>query len=238
MTLENSTICNGIKRLAPLSMARFLTDSGHKDGAHLVLAHGAGAPMTSPFMTAMATVIAAAGITVHRFEFAYMAARREGGSRRPPPKISALMQEYRDAVTEICGTLSADQPLFIGGKSMGGRVASLIADDVNAQGRVRGLVCLGYPFHPPGKPDVLRTAHLQCLACPALIVQGERDPFGTRDEVATYTLSNAITLEWLPDANHDFKPRAKSGVTHDENLAGAAHAVARFVTQELVTTQV
>jgi hypothetical protein len=122
-------------------------------------------------------------------------------------------------VTEICGTLSADQPLFIGGKSMGGRVASLIADDVNAQGRVRGLVCLGYPFHPPGKPDVLRTAHLQCLACPALIVQGERDPFGTRDEVATYTLSNAITLEWLPDANHDFKPRAKSGVTHDENFA-------------------
>ena len=119
-------------------------------------------------------------------------------------------------------------PLLIGGKSMGGRVASLVADDLYAAGRIAGLVCLGYPFHPPGRPDQLRTAHLEHLACPALIVQGERDPFGSRAEVEAMRLSLAIRFHWAGDGDHDLGPRGGSGFTRKGNLAAAADAVAAF----------
>ncbi len=141
--------------------------------------------MRTPFMEAVARLLAERNIATVRFEFAYMAARRQGGSRKPPPKAERLMDEYRAAVAG----LPAGAPLLIGGKSMGGRVASLVADELHAQGRIAGLVCLGYPFHPPKKPDQLRTAHLVGLRCPALIVQGDRDPFGSRSEVEGLALS-------------------------------------------------
>ena len=131
--------------------------------------------MGTPFMEAVARLLADRNIATVRFEFAYMAARRQGGSRKPPPKAERLMDEYRAAVAG----LPKGAPLLIGGKSMGGRVASLVADELHAQGRIAGLVCLGYPFHPPKKPDQLRTAHLVGLRCPTLIVQGDRDPFGS-----------------------------------------------------------
>ena len=95
--------------------------------------------------------------------------------------------------------------------------------------RSLGLICLGYPFHPPGKPERLRTAHLEEITCPALICQGERDPFGTKDEVAGYALSPAIGLEWLPDGNHDLAPRKASGHTKDGNWRAAAEAISGFV---------
>ena len=113
------------------------------------------------------------------------------------------MDEYRDAVA----ALGAKRPLVIGGKSMGGRVASMVADELAAKGRIAGLLCLGYPFHPPGRPEQLRTAHLETLHTPALICQGTRDPFGTRDEVAGYMLSKAIAIAWFEDGDHDLKPR-------------------------------
>jgi len=119
-------------------------------------------------------------------------------------------------------------PVFIGGKSLGGRVASMIAEDVYRQGKIAGLVCLGYPFHPPARPDSLRTAHLQGLAIPALICQGTRAPFGTREQVKEYRLSDAIDLFWLDDGDHDFKPRKASGLTHAQNIGAAAHAVAAW----------
>ena len=148
--------------------------------ARFLCAHGAGAGMESPFLDKLLRACwPTRGIAILRFEFAYMAARRQGGSRKPPPKAERLMDEYRAAVA----ALPTGAPLLIGGKSMGGRVASLVADELTPQGRIAGLVCLGYPFHPPKKPEQLRTAHLAALACPALIVQGERDPFGTRAEV-------------------------------------------------------
>jgi predicted alpha/beta-hydrolase family hydrolase len=118
--------------------------------------------------------------------------------------------------------------VLIGGKSMGGRVASLVADELHAAGSIVGLVCLGYPFHPPNKPAQLRTAHLERLACPALIVQGERDPFGGRAEVEGYALSAAIRLHWASDGDHDLGPRGASGFTRKGNLAAAADAVAAF----------
>jgi predicted alpha/beta-hydrolase family hydrolase len=115
--------------------------------------------------------------------------------------------------------------VVIGGKSMGGRIASMIADDA----AVTGVVCLGYPFHPPGKPERLRTAHLETLKTSTLIVQGTRDPFGTREEVASYSLSAAIEVEWMEDGDHSLKPRKKSGRTLEDNLAEAVDAIVSFI---------
>jgi predicted alpha/beta-hydrolase family hydrolase len=187
-------------------------------------AHGAGAGMETAFLKAVADLLAARGIATWRFEFAYMAARRQGESRKPPPRAERLVEEYRAAVAAV----PKGGQLVIGGKSMGGRVASLVADELHAAGRIAGLACLGYPFHPPNKPDQLRTAHLATLACPALIVQGERDPFGSRAEVEGYGLSPAIRLHWAGDGDHDLGPRGGSGFTRKGNLAAAADAVAAF----------
>ena len=186
-------------------------------------AHGAGAGMETPFLSAIAALLAERGLTTYRFEFGYMAARRQG-TRKPPPKAERLTQEYRAAVA----ALSAGVPLIIGGKSMGGRVASLVADELYREGCVVGLACLGYPFHPPKKAEQLRTAHLMALRCPALIVQGERDPFGTRAEVEGYGLSPAIRMHWACDGDHDLGPRGGSGFTRKGNLAQAADAIAEF----------
>ena len=135
----------------------FLTTRPDRPIARFVCAHGAGAAMNSPFLNTVAALLADRGLSICRFEFAYMAARRQGGSRKPPPKAERLMDEYRSAVA----SLPDGPPVLIGGKSMGGRVASLVADDLHAAGRIVGLVCLGYPFHPPNKPAQLRTAHLE-----------------------------------------------------------------------------
>jgi uncharacterized protein len=195
--------------------------TGPSDAAvRYLCAHGAGAGMETPFLKALAALLAEPGVATYRFEFGYMAARRQG-ARKPPPKAERLMDEYRAAVAAV----PAGAPLIIGGKSMGGRVASLVADELYAAGRIAGLACLGYPFHPPKKPEQLRTAHLTALACPALIVQGERDPFGTRAEVEGYGLSPAIRFHWAGDGDHDLGPRGASGFTRKGNLAAAADAV-------------
>jgi predicted alpha/beta-hydrolase family hydrolase len=143
----------------------FLT-SGPDDARITVLpAHGAGGPMDSKSMATAADALAAAGFRVVRFEFGYMASRRASGSRRPPPRADKLNGEYVAAVTQ----LDCKGQLITGGKSMGGRVASMVADDLYKADKIAGLLCLGYPFHPPGKPDNLRTAHLAALKAPTLI---------------------------------------------------------------------
>jgi predicted alpha/beta-hydrolase family hydrolase len=190
----------------------------------LLLAHGAGAPMDSAWMNAVAEKLAGRGIRVVRFEFAYMAARRSG-QRKPPPRAEKILGEYHEAVEALGPT----KRLFIGGKSMGGRIASMVADELFKQGRIAGLVCLGYPFHPPGKPEQLRTAHLETLSAPALICQGTRDPFGTREEAAGYRLSPSIAIHWLEDGDHDFKPRRP--LTLDGNLDSAVERMDGWMTQ-------
>ncbi len=203
----------------------FLLDGDASGRATVLLAHGAGAPMDTPWMTAVTERLAAGGLRVARFEFAYMAARRDGGPKRPPPKVELLADEYRAAIA----ALPRDGPLVIGGKSMGGRVASLIADEQFDAGRIAGLLCLGYPFHPQGKPEKLRTAHLATLRTPALICQGTRDPFGTRDEVAGYELSGTIRLHWLDDGDHDLKPRRRvTGLALEDHLSSTAEAVGKW----------
>ncbi len=209
-------------------MENFITTGSDGDVvATLLLAHGAGAAMDSRFMNEIAALLAERQIEVIRFEFPYMMSRRLTGKRKPAPKAETLKEAFLAAIHEIDDL--ARGPLAIGGKSMGGRVASLIADQAFAQGRITSLVCLGYPFHPPGTPEAIRTAHLEPLKCPALIVQGERDPFGTRAEVEAYKLSPQIALHWLGDGDHDFGPRGASGLTRKGNLMAAADAVTAFL---------
>ena len=202
-------------------MTAFLRDGPGDAEMQLVLAHGAGAPMDSPFMDAIAHAVGLAGISVVRFEFDYMAKGREDGKRRGPDRGPKLMERYREVLAE----LGAPNRTVIGGKSMGGRIASMIADEAG----VAGLVCLGYPFHPPGRPERLRTAHLQSLQTPTLIIQGVRDRFGIPEEVAEYELSSAIDVLWMEDGDHSLKPRKKSGRTNEQNLSEAAAAIVRFV---------
>ena len=194
-----------------------------------ILAHGAGAPMDSPFMAAFAEGIGAAGIRVARFEFPYMARRREDGKRRPPDREPALISRWNAVVDDLRRTGAPRRRLFIGGKSMGGRIASLIADEA----AVAGLICLGYPFHPPGKPERTRVGHLGALRTPTLVVQGERDPLGSREDVAGYALSAAIRLRWLADGDHGFRPRKASGRTEARNWEEGIQAVVDFVDQGL-----
>jgi predicted alpha/beta-hydrolase family hydrolase len=195
---------------------------GPGDAAHtIVLAHGAGAPMDSPFMNRVSTGLAARGIRVVRFEFPYMARRRTEGRRGAPDREPALRARWKEVIERFGG----GPRVVVGGKSLGGRIASMVADEVKA----RGLVCLGYPFHPPGDPSRLRTAHLADLRTPALIVQGTRDPFGTREDVAGYALSGAIRIAWLEAGDHSFKPPARSGRTEAQNLEEGIAAVAGFV---------
>lgn len=191
----------------------------------IILAHGAGAAMDSKWMDAMCEALSQQDLQVIRFEFAYMAARRTTKKRSPPPRAESLQDEYKSVISQV-GKRSR---LVIGGKSMGGRVASMIADELHADGLISGLLCLGYPFHPIGKPDVLRTAHLAQLQTPALICQGTRDQFGSREEVTPYTLSKSIEVSWLEDGDHDFKPRkAVSGINLDDNMGGAARKIASW----------
>ncbi len=198
------------------------------DRPALVLAHGAGAPMDSGFMAFFAEGLAVTGIAVARFEFPYMAARRVG-QRRGPDRAPVLVETWREVIAAIDAQGISRRALFIGGKSMGGRIASMVADEEGVQ----GLLCLAYPFHPPGhspaKPQAKRVAHLATLRTPALFVQGERDSLGARAEVGGYRMSPAIQLHWLADGDHSFKPRKSSGRTEQQNWEEAVGAIVAFV---------
>jgi hypothetical protein len=176
--------------------------------------------MESPFMAEVARALAANAFRVVRFDFPYMREAAKDGRRRSPDAPAVLEQAW----LQVIGELGDPSRLVIGGKSMGGRIASMVADRAG----VKGLVCLGYPFHPTGRPGILRVAHLEKLATPALILQGERDAFGSREEIAAYTLSPAIRLAFLPDGDHSFKPRKGSGRSAEENLAQAVREIASF----------
>ena len=170
----------------------YLYDGPEKSKQLFLFAHGAGAPMTHPFMGAVARGMGERGIRVVRFNFPYMAAGRKAPDRQP-----VLLDAWRRVIEEHGGGAK----VHIGGKSMGGRMASMVADEME----VRGLICLGYPFHPPAKPQQTRIEHLKELRTPTLIVQGTRDTFGTPPEVATYTLSPSIEVEWIEGGDHSLK---------------------------------
>ena len=194
----------------------------------LLLAHGAGAPMDSPFLVDLSRRLEGHGLDVVRFEFPYMAARREG--RRPGPdpmpRLEASFAEHFRGLADRIGGAR----LAIGGKSMGGRVATRVADALGAH----RVVVFGYPFHPPGKPELprpnARTTHLETLRTPTLIIQGTRDPFGGRTEVESYELSAAIRVHWIEDGDHDLRCRkAVVGRTAADALDEACEAAAAFL---------
>ena len=201
---------------------------GPAGASHTVaLAPGAVPPMDSPFMTAIAEGLAAAGLRVARFEFPYMQTRRATGVQRPPDRLPVLLDTWRAVVANLADEAPSGHggTPVIGGKSLGGRVASMIADEVGA----RGLVCLGYPFHAPRKPPGERIAHLATLKTPTLIVQGTRDPFGTPEEVAGYALSPSVRVVWIDDGDHSFAPRGASDRTVEDAWRAAIGVTADFV---------
>ncbi len=204
-------------------MNKYLQD-GKVGDPIFIFAHGAGAGMDHPFMETMAHEIAKDGIHVVRFNFPYMVKRLVDGRKRPPDRAPVLLDAYREVINDF----QSDAPIFIGGKSMGGRMASLVAE----QTKVSGLICLGFPFHPPGKPENFKGDHLKSISIPSLIIQGERDTFGKQAEFEDFSLSAAVETQFIADGDHSFKPRKSSGLTEHENLLCAARLVQRFVMEQ------
>ncbi|WP_419810254.1 alpha/beta fold hydrolase [Bacterioplanoides sp.] len=199
---------------------QYLQD-GNPDHPLILLAHGAGAGKNSDFMQHMAQQLAQQSLYVVRFDFPYMQKREQDGKKRPPDRAPKLLQAYQEVIQEF------DRPCVVAGKSMGGRMATLLAAEQD-QPLIKGCAALGYPFHPLGKPDNLRTEHLQVLSCPTLILQGMRDKMGSYDEVMKYELADDLAIQWLPDGDHDLKPRKASGFTHERNIQAAAQSLAEF----------
>ncbi|MCK5882973.1 MAG: alpha/beta hydrolase [Bacteriovoracaceae bacterium] len=197
----------------------------NKPVATFVMAHGAGAPMDHPWMERMATLLEGHSIEVVRFEFPYMVDRRLNGNKRPPNTAKVLQETW----LEVLSLLSDRKRIFIGGKSMGGRMASLIADSVSSP----GLICLGFPFHAPGKDVGQRIEHLADLSTKTLILQGTRDTMGNYDDVKEYILSSSIEMSWLEDGDHGLKPRVKSGYTLEKHLEEAARRISAFILGEI-----
>ncbi len=189
--------------------------------AVFIFAHGAGADSHSEFIRTMAKLISHPQIEVVLFDFPYMLKRQQTGKKSPPDRMPKLIEAYKQQIVKH----GQGRKVFIGGKSMGGRVASMIADEE----QVDGLICMGYPFHPPGKPDNLRTEHLQNLKTPALILQGTRDPFGKPDEVVGYDLSSKIQVSWLEDGNHSLETLKRSEVSTEQSWQKAASKAQNFI---------
>lgn len=206
-------------------MIKTLINTAQNPIATFIFAHGAGAGQNSEFMQLMAEGISKHNINVLRFNFAYMQLAEELGKRRPPERADKLLAHFKTVLSEVQGSL----PIFIGGKSMGGRMASMLLQESTAL----GCICMGYPFHPPGKPEKLRTEHLVEINKPVLILQGERDTFGTRNEIATYDLSAQVQLSYLTDGDHSFKPRKVSGCSLEENLNQAIEHSVSFIKSHL-----
>lgn len=191
--------------------------------AGLVLAHGAGAGQKSRFMVQAARGLAARGISAATFDFPYMAS-----GRKVPDRADVLERAWRDAVSTARDAFP-DLPLFIGGKSMGGRIASRIA----AQGcdGIAGLVFLGYPLHPPGRPDQRRDTHLPAVSEPMLFVQGTRDAFGTAEDIRALfpRLQAATTLHEVSGGDHSFKVAGRGAPGADAVTGEILDAVGRWI---------
>lgn len=189
----------------------------------ILLAHGAGAGMDHPFMLQMDELLSGIGLGVVRFEFPYMQKRREDGTRRPPDRMPVLLEHYKSLIDSHCA--ESDIPVYIAGKSMGGRVASMLLEETDAA----ACFALGFPFHPAGKPDKLRTDHLEDITKPVYIFQGTRDAMGNREEVVHYALSESVHLHWLEDGDHDLKPRKASGFTQQMHLEHVTRQIEEII---------
>ena len=192
----------------------------------LVLAHGAGAGQRSQFMTAFSGAMQARGITAVTFDFPYVRHHR-----RAPDRAPVLEATWRAVLQHITAGRAGPARVVIGGKSMGGRIAShVLSDPARPLPYVVGLVLLGYPLHPPGQPDRLRTAHLPLLGTPTLVVQGSHDAFGAEEEVRGAFAAVPASVDWLilPGGDHSFKVR-RGGRSQAELIEHVYSTVARWV---------
>ncbi len=203
--------------------------------ATLILAHGAGAPADSSFMNLLSDALADRGVATVRFEFPYMAKRRQDGRKRPPDRQPVLLSHFRDVIADV--QAQTGDAVFIGGKSMGGRMASLLVSEESVS--ISGCCCFGYPFHAPGRKDRWRTEHFQSLQCPVRVIQGTRDTFGRREdvEVQPFATRDNPRIAWLEGGNHDFKPLAKQPETQEDLIARAAQVTEAFIRDELSFSQ-
>lgn len=175
-------------------------------------------------MVTVARGLASRGVHVATFDFPYMSQKR-----RAPDKAPVLEAAFRDAIARARSDVGAGHRLYLGGKSMGGRIATHLA----AQGvdHLRGVVALGYPLHPPGKPDQLRTAHLPAIRVPVLVVQGERDAFGTPDELRPILsgLAAPVTLHLVAQGDHSLTVPKSAGTSQQDVFATVLDTIAAWI---------
>lgn len=214
-----------------IAIKEFLVNSPEEEPKGIfLLAHGASKGMASPFMEKIARGVINSGVRVVRFNFPYMEDMLRTGKKNSPNGGKILQRCFSDLIVHcIEREKCPSKNIIIGGKTMGARVASMVADD----SKVAGVICLGYPFHPPKKPGRLRNQHLKTIQTPTLICQGERDPFGKRDNVQQQNYSKSIKFHWLMDGGHNFKPNKLSDRTAEENMEDAINACNKFINQLL-----
>lgn len=211
--------------------------------ALLVFAHGAGAGMDHEFIVKMSALITQQNIHVLCFNFPYMDKRKVDGKRRPPDRMPKLLASYHQLLKETALKIAAEEqlPIFVGGKSIGARVAATLFSEDNESASVeshlleavKGIICLGYPFHPPKKTEKLRLAPLQSNNRPVCVLQGVRDSLGAKDEIKTYALNKSVQVQYFEDGDHDLKPRVKSGYTQDQHMKNAAIEIRSFINETL-----
>ena len=220
-------------------MAEVIFERAALAKAFVVFAHGAGADKSSDFMNQMSKILISNGLSVLRFNFDYMNKRLLDGKKYPPERMPKLLSCLNQILSEQVTAHNTDSlPVFLAGKSMGGRVSAMITselDEVKAHIShdvdLKGTICLGYPFHPQGKPEKLRLEPLQQRKSPVLVIQGDRDKLGSKEEIAGYELDRSVKVTYLPDGDHDLKPRVKSGFTHKAHIEKAAKLTAQFIEQ-------
>lgn len=207
-----------------------ITNTVENPIAQVIFSHGAGADMHHEFMEQIATLFNQANINVLRFNFPYMDRRKETGKRYPPDRMPKLIDCFTAVIKEFTpNNENLKLPLFIGGKSMGSRVAATLAGDEDISLFFQGVFCLGYPFHPPKKPEKLRLEPLQDTQKPIVVVQGERDTLGSEIEIIDYQVSSLCQFVFLSDGDHSLKPRVKSGFTHEQHMKSAVESIVNFI---------
>jgi len=213
----------------------YLINNSDNPIAQVVFAHGAGADMHHEFMVQVTALFIKANINVLRFNFPYMDKRIALGKRYPPDRMPKLLDCYKNVINDLEAINNKGKrlPIFIGGKSMGSRVAATLAGDDDISKLIQGVFCLGYPFHPPKKIEKLRLEPLQNTHKPILVVQGERDTLGSQSEVIDYQTSDLCQYVFLKDGDHSLKPRVKSGFTHQQHMESAVLAVAQFIQESI-----
>lgn len=197
--------------------------------ALLIFAHGAGADMNSSFMETMSEYLLEQNISTLRFNFPYMDRRIDEEKRFPPDRMPKLCQCIEQLVSEI----KTDLPIFVCGKSMGSRALATYLQSLEENVLIQGYIALGYPFHPQNKPEKTRLEPLQHIVVPSLIIQGDRDKLGNREEIASYDIDKRIQFLFLPDGDHDLKPRVRSGFTHEQHLKRACRDIKDFINKNV-----